>query len=545
MSEDDTATHPPISLGKSLPGIATSGAEHPPRSGGVAPLRVRPPFSKRSSTRIGAVLVVLAVIAAVIVFVVVRPWSVVAETVRVTDGGTLLVDDLAQVESLIQAENKRVSDSGTPFVSIAYMFPIRVGSEDRSSRASVRHQLEGAYLAQYWSNHPDGTDRPGAERPPIKLLIADTGSEGRDYLATVKDLVDRKAAEHLVAVAGLGLSVQNTKDSIAELERHGLPMVATAITSTEFRANGLVQVPPTNADEAAAAIAYLRTTPEWRAATADRPYVAYLMQDMAGVDSYASDLGREYRAVFAGDAAHRFLDAEGRFDGSKQAAGNALKNQIGVICSVRPTVVFFAGRSGNGNLSTFLNDLAARHCTDTHITVVTGDDTDFLNAELPSNAAPLWVDTNANLTVLYTSLASPLTWLNRPKEVSAQAVARFTGACATCFTTLFRDSLEDGQAIMAYDATLTAVVAVRNVTDERNPQPSPDALINGFYQITASAPVNGASGWIYFQRSVGGAEGVPYNKAMPILQLHPNGTATWVDLTSRTGSPPGPPTQPR
>lgn len=466
------------------------------------------------------------------------PWC----TVRVTDGSDLLADNLREVQDLILDENERVTDSGRPWVSIAIMLPFRTTDDERNKPEDALRHLQGAYLAQYWSNHPNGDDRFGSSAPLIRILIADTGQGGQEWQDTVAQLgemADPENSERLVAVTGIGLSTDATQQAVDVLADKGISMVGSVITATGLAAPGLFRVAPTNSDEAAAMIDYLKDTPEWRSASATAPYKAYLVQDRAGDDTYAQDLGNQYRRTFPNDDdAHTLLQAQGDYDGESEGAGNAIAATVNTICSVRPKVVFFAGRSDG--LRTFLGALSARYCSGTPITVVTADGANNLNARTD---APLWVD-GANLEVFYTALASPQTWQSYPTAVSRDTVSRF-GQCANCFSALFSESLDNGDAIMSHDAVLTAVTAARSVASQQSPQPTADALINGLYQINATNPAPGASGWIYFQREAGIPDGVPYNKAMPIMRLHSNGTATQEALSSRSGTPPAGPEPPR
>jgi hypothetical protein len=464
--------------------------------------------------------------------------------VRVTDGSDLFADSLREVQGLIFDENERVISSGRPWVSIAVMLPIRTTDDARNTPEDARRHLQGAYLAQYWSNHPNGDDKFGDNAPLIRILIADTGREGNEWRDTVTQLgkmAKPENDERLVAVTGLGLSTDTTQQAVNALANEGVAMVGSVITATELDAPGLFRVAPTNSDEAAALMNHLKTTPAWKSASATTPYKAYLVQDRAGDDTYVQDLGRQYRQVFPNDDAHTLLKAQGDYDSQKEGAGNAIDAQIDTICSIQPApprVIFFAGRSDG--LRTFLRALSARHCSDTPITVVTGDGANNLNAPV---AEPLWVD-GVKVDIFYTALASPATWQNNPAAVSRDTVRRF-GQCANCFATLFSEPFDEGDAIMSHDAVLTAVTATRNVASQQNPRPGADAIPNGLYQINATNPVPGASGWIYFQREDGIPDGVPYNKAVPIVQLHSNGTASQEAMSSRSGEPPTGPEPPR
>jgi hypothetical protein len=492
-------------------------------------LNQRKPWHRRRLTWIAcsAVIAIVAVIGLVW-----NPWR----TVWVTDGSDVFVESLGQVSNLILEENKRVTESGRDFVSIAFMLPIRTSEQDTYTPTTIRHELEGAYLAQYWSNRENADEGTFTSSTPlIRLLIADTGYLATDWPDTVAQLIGRVGSEHLVAVAGLGASLDTTQLAVDELSRSGIPMFGAVITSSRLTAPNLARVSPTNADEAGAAIQHLKTTPAWGSATSNAPYKAYLVQDTAARDSYVADLGAAYRAEFPkDDPAHTLLPVQGTFDSSVPAAGNVLANQVNTICTLAPHIVFFAGRSND--LKTLLGKLAARPCAATgqQITVVSGDDIDHL-----VNVPELW--NGEGITLLYTGLASPQSWnANQGQTISTVAIDRFRKGPHR-YESLFADDLEDGHAIMAYDAVLTATEAARKARTEDAPIPIPSALVNGLHQINAQAAVPGASGWIYFQSTKETPEWLPYNKAVPILSLDRNGKVTFVRLSSRLGVPPGPP----
>ncbi|MGH4023684.1 MAG: hypothetical protein ACRDRV_03775 [Pseudonocardiaceae bacterium] len=467
------------------------------------------------------------------------PWC----TVRVTDGSDLLDDELELVESLIRKENDRVTNSGQEWVSVAVMLPIHPEAEP-TAPVRIIHQLQGSYLGQYWFNHPSGDDSQfGSDRPLIRLLIADTGYRGEDWPDTVAQLVDmaRPGSDaRLVAVTGLDQSTTATQAAVNELARHQIPMIGSLITATDLAAEGLFRVTPTNSDEALAMIRYLQQRDDWKLASAAQPYTAYRIQDRARADTYAQDLGKKYNEAFPRDQAHILSPIPGEFDSRKPAAGNALRSEVSVICADHPTVVFFAGRSGD--LRTFLRHLSGRSqpCADTPITVVTGDAASDLSAQRnnPQKNLPLWGD-GANVTVYYTTLASPLAWKDEYSEyISSEVVTRFVEGNRSYQALFPNDPLEDGQAIMSHDAVITAATAAGNAISQQDQRPVPEALSNGLFQIKGNGKVSGASGFIDFQNDEDLPDGVPYNKTIPIMRLLPDGTTTLVGLSSRLGTPP-------
>lgn len=500
---------------------------------GRQPFHPRTRWYRRTRIRIIAVVVVVAVLAGLIIW---RPWV----TVRVTDGSDELVGYLNGLSKLVLAENDRVADSGQDFVSIAFMLPIRTGDTDPNTATSIRHELEGAYLAQWWANHESGdADRFGSSRPLIRLLLADTGDGGADWRDTVDDLVGRVGGkEHLVAVAGLGSSVDTTQAAVNELNTRGIPMFGAVITSSTLSAPQLARVSPTNADEAGAAIQYLRATPEWQQASAQAPYRVHLIRDTDPKDGYAADLAARYRDEFLKDDPAHPLPSEGGFNAAAGAVGNVLAVEAQRICGIRPNVVFFAGRSAD--LKTFLGKLDQRDCPDQPVTVITGDDVDRV-----TGVRDLW--SGHNIKVIYTALATPQSWDfadARSKNLfSSVPITRFQNGPAS-YHAIFHDDLEDGHAIMAYDAVTTAIEATRRARTEQTKIPEPGDLVNGLNQINGTARTPGASGWIYFQIPAdSGHQWLPDNKLVPVMNLNADGRATLLTLSSRNGKPPGPPPQ--
>jgi hypothetical protein len=506
-----------------VPDISVSERRSPPA------FNPRLPWWKRPRNLLGIGAIIAAII---LVLAILQPWR----TTRVTDGSEIFADYLDHIERLILAENRSVDGSGQPFVSIAYMMPIRREQNDPLSDAAVLHQLQGAYLAQYWSNHPD--DRPAfaSNWPLIKLLLADSGPLGMAWNDTISQLSDRVNTQHLVAVTGLGLSLTATQEAIKKLDGDGIAMVASVITSSGITADNLWRVAPTNSDEAAVSVKYIETTPEWKSTTPAKPYTAYPVQDRAARENYSTDLGQAYRQLFRADGTHRLLSVQGEFDSSKPGAGNALDAQVSMICSIKPQAVLFAGRSHE--LELLIRALAGRWCAgDTPVAIFAGDDATQLNAPLAPSHNPLWQD-QGNIQVFYSTFATPQTWERNPDAVSKSISEKF-GNCPRCFKGLFDDQLEDGHAIMSYDAVVTAVKAARGVaSQDNNFIPSIDALPNGFYKINSANPVSGASGVICYQGEENAAGHVPFNKVVPIMQLKPNGQRVLVALSSRLGAPP-------
>ncbi|MGH3938752.1 MAG: hypothetical protein ACRDTG_08960 [Pseudonocardiaceae bacterium] len=76
------------------------------------------------------------------------------QCIGVTDGRVHLTPDLADVLSKIQQENAEVDHSGRPAISVVYLLALPKPSEKPARATYLRHELEGAYLAQKRANDP-------------------------------------------------------------------------------------------------------------------------------------------------------------------------------------------------------------------------------------------------------------------------------------------------------------------------------------------------------------------------------------------------------
>lgn len=435
------------------------------------------------------------------------------ECVGVTDGSWAFADHLERVEGMIKAENDQVlKDAKTkkePYVSVAYMTSFTLGDDDSNSADSVRHELEGAYLAQHRHNRGDLSSSP-----KIRLLVANTGSRSAQWEHTVGELIDRKTSDdRLVAVAGLGPSTDPNLAALKRLSKNGIATVASTMSATNIQnIPGFVRVGPDNVAEAHAAANYLKRTDA---------RTAVVVQDIAD-NNYAKTLNDAFREAFPDDD-HKLLGETMTFDsaGAPGVWKTELRNIPVSICDKKPEIIFFAGRGRQ--LTHFLDALANRSCTQRKFTVVAGDDTSNLNRRQIEIAAKRAV------RVLYTGLAHRDTLSNSPNSVAEPSAQYFQvdGQMDRWFP---GDDRYDGQDIMAHDAVLTAAHGIELAAG--GPEVTGEAVGRMFHQMDGQ-PVAGASGFISFQNN-----GNPRNKAVPILSLNSRGRADLIEVSSAEGRPP-------
>jgi ABC-type branched-subunit amino acid transport system substrate-binding protein len=430
------------------------------------------------------------------------------ECVGITDGSYVFAEHLRPVEKAIADENKWVLDRKRQFVSIVYMFPITVDDEALSPPDSVRHEIDGAYLAQYVANHDAGA----GTSPLIRLLLANTDDGSLAWRSVVDRIIKREETEHIVAVAGLGESLDTTQEAIRALAAAGIPMVGSTITADDLKdIPGLFRVSPTNSDEVAAALAYAR---KYHA----RNPTALLVADTNPGDRYVQTLADAFTRKVKG-AGFTVTGQTEQYDSARSGIPTRFEQVAQTICGEKPDLVYFAGRGRD--LRQLVGALAGRRCPKQEVHVLTGDDaSSFLD---PASSRQLSDELanaldNDNITVEYTALAHPDAWKGANKHYfNSSVVEKFT-APGELFRRMFpTESLDDGQAIVSYDAVSIAVRAARSVKGQGNDEVQPDEVGQQLKGLHGNESVQGASGCIWLAN-----DGTPKDKVIPIVQITEN-----------------------
>jgi hypothetical protein len=453
------------------------------------------------------------------------------ECVGFTDGSYDFDPRLHSVEQAVRDENRQVvRDHPHDYVSVVVLLPISGEEGSILSMSNAVEQVKGAYTAQHYAN------RSNVEgiSPYIQLLIGSDGYQANQWQPTVT-AIENGAAQHIVAVTGLGLSLQSTQQAVDGLTRAGIPVFGATITSDTFsNIKNFVRVSPSNQDNMAAALSYVEGTYSR----------AILVEDGNAGDSYDRTLVGGFRKFDAIPGHHIVsvepYDTTGRdTDPAKQHEVDVRVSQMtGDICVEQPAVVLFAGRGKD--LGTLLHAFS-NTCLDKAIRIVTGDDV----TNLP-NSVQLRQDLSGHVTLDYAGVAHPDEWtaVHDPRQAQAEADgARGFATFIQQYRPLFHEptttALDDGNAMMSYDAGLTAISAIRLA---EAPQPRPGAVANELGALQGVHQVLGASGPIRFtanyQTSRTGSD--PVGKAIPILRVGPDGnsrvlTVKWPALAPPVG----------
>ncbi|MFG2501852.1 ABC transporter substrate-binding protein [Streptomyces sp. NPDC048441] len=441
------------------------------------------------------------------------------ECVGVTDGG-FRFPGLADISKQIERQNQKVGEVDEHTVTIAHLESMSGGTEDRGPEGT-RQAIAGAHIAQLTLN---------AERrtvPRVRLLLANTGKGDKYADQVVDQLLELKDEQHLVAVTGIGQSNENTRAAVRKLRDAGVATIGATVAANELsavRKPGFFRVSfPANAQAAAA--------------------VRHLKEEQDGSDDYRVDVVRDSKVGDIYDASlyTGFRSAAERMNlkvhdvipftsGAATGEGNALRVAAQKVCEGgdRPKAVYFAGRGRE--LRSFIEAVGEtrRHCP---VTVLSG-----------SSAVGVYFDTShggseeelaeldrrwkaSGMKVSYTAYTHP--------EASKKIYGGLKNNPYSDFERRYQevgggtpDTLNNGQAMVGYDALYAAGVAARHAVDtygDRQVTAAKELDLLG--QTNGSFEVRGVSGKIAFDPDTGEPTGRP----MALVELKPPGQGGGTD----------------
>ncbi|WP_158893349.1 ABC transporter substrate-binding protein [Amycolatopsis anabasis] len=423
-------------------------------------------------------------------------------------------DPLADLEGLIAQHNAQVAGDFKTIVVLENMTPDP--DIDTTPMQFVRHEIEGALTAAW------PTDRPAN----FKVLLANFGSNAQHWQVVVDEILAASASQRIMAVAGLGVSLDNTRKAAAALSRHGIATIGATVTADNVntdvdntRIKDFFRVGPTNSDEAHAAGNYVKKHGKQR---------VMLVADTNESDGYAATLASAFQEQPGVQVRYtkKYDSLSGQPVGTTrdQYLQKLFAGMHSDICTAQPDVIYFAGRGVD--LRSFVTALSHDGACQqlSSVTVISGDDTSILVG------APLPLSGDIGVELLYTGLAYPGQWDLFSQDPAHPAYKKNYNHFIDEFSAhgFSQTDLRDGAAMIEHDAVATAVKAA-----EENPSTHPKSITNFLSNIDCNSAVPGASGFIAFDQATGNQ----LNKAMPILQIMANGQLGQVDLVWSRGHP--------
>jgi hypothetical protein len=421
------------------------------------------------------------------------------ECTGVTDGSYDFIPELHDVDQAILAQNQSAlntaAQQGGQVATVALLLPLT--SASAGMRTEILHAVQGAYAAQYQEDN-DANDA----QPQIRLVLANPGTNSAEYLPVARQLHGMTGApDNLRAVAGISVSTHTTKAEVGWLTANGIPVVGGAITADDIANTaasdpfpGLARITSTN-DQVAQALARFGGVDSRQ---------AVLVEDTRTDDDYITTLAK----WFAGDSAWQAYTFQSPQDVSQEgdAATHFENETVPEICSIAKTKnirwIYFAGRQVQ--LRLFINALA-KGCQGTTFTILTGSAASHLTND-PS------LDTSAfsrGITLEYAAIASG----GMPAQGYSVLAGTIRELIAGQPEAISHLSLTDGQAIINYDAVLTAIAGIRRQASDNISLPSLEQVAANWGALSGTHTVPGASGQICLEN-----DGNPYDKLVPIVK---------------------------
>ncbi|GIF05507.1 type 1 periplasmic-binding domain-containing protein [Actinoplanes siamensis] len=376
-------------------------------------------------------------------------------------------DDLRRVEEEIAAVNAEVVKN-PGHVTVVYLSTLT--NTTAGGDPAALEELRGLAAAQ-WNSR--------TARAPIRLLLANGGDQ-MNYGGQAARLIAGAAGRlRIVAVTGLGVSRQGTKDALHELDAAGIPTLGTLLTADTLTSEVISyhQVSPGNSREAAVAAYYARE--KLRVTEA----AVYYSGDPA--DLYSGNLAEDVRAAFtARGITVRDFAAYRPPDGGSGADVTSLGRRA---CPGKPGyLVFYAGRPDE--FDDFLGGMSV--CSQAYPAVLAGD-------AITQFALSGQGDDYPGLPLDYISLAGSRAWGTDCARIN-KSVRFFT----VYGERGYGDACVDGQASRAmfgWDAINTinaAIVQVRAVNAEA--AVTAQSVLQGLNALTGANAVPGVTGAIDF-----------------------------------------------
>ncbi|GAA1026319.1 MULTISPECIES: ABC transporter substrate-binding protein [Amycolatopsis] len=460
-------------------------------------------------------------------------------------------EHMRDLEKTIRANNEAVTGNYVSVVLFQDMSPNE--GVDTRLYPDLYPDIEGAIAGVWRANH---TAAFQGSVPKVKLFLASMGSQYASWSEAADKISEHAAAQHVVAVLGLGQSLDNTRAAAAKLTGQArLPVIGATVTgdtmnlTPEGKLNtGFFRTSPTNTHSVAAAARYI-------ASIEPDPSRVAIVQDNIPGDDYTQTLGA--MAVKEMPAAHRFPFTSPGALPADVSRSDPLLTQFAYLdqnlCSVAPTVVYFTGRGTD--LGPFVQSWTQGNtpCVNGKLTVVTGDD----GGSAINEASLRDAVRGGHVRVLFTSLASPDEWgpcngsaeqaayntfqavfTGKPGACDGQPVRADDGAAPLSFSVA---DLGSGEGILTHDAVMVAVTAARRAANGNADTVvrAPLSQIGFIEEMRCQNAVHGASGTIQFSPDQA-QYGNPVEKPFPVVEIRADGSTATVWNKAVTSAVPKP-----
>jgi hypothetical protein len=436
--------------------------------------------------------------------------SLDGECIGVTDGGfSFNLDDLklagvlgTVAEQNVAAAKAHADDPQRPYITLVYLSGF---SRARVPEGLVaqREALAGVAAMQRRQLHGGSSD------VLVRILVANAGAKLQHgtYVARMLGALAARDSS-IVGVVGLGQSRQPTIDTIEELTKAGLPMMAAALSADPIaeRSPMYYQVSPQNRREAAMAALYARNI--LGLGHSLDPQVR-IVQSNDLEDTYSRNLADDVEYSFKGLDVKVAVERHTYQPDPPPAQEAQIKDNAPAPRTLgRKTcgfhgLVFYAGRTQE--FDSFLDGIQER-CPYDPPTILAGDDI--------SNYVADW-----DKRIRYSIPFDYFSFAIGPSSCDVGS-SPLSGILKELFPEDCRpggfDPSLDGHAALTYDATHTIVAAAQYLYDDDVKTITPGAVWHAITGISGARRLEGEAGAIDFGGVVDGR--IPVNKAIAILR---------------------------
>jgi hypothetical protein len=356
---------------------------------------------------------------------------------------------------------------------VVLLDPFTYSTSGTVSQVRIIDELRGAYLAQLAAN-----DQPGATR--IQLLLANEGTSGEEgEVQAVRQIESLEGQDHIVAVAGMGLSTAPTQTAATDLAADGMPMFGALTTGDQFYGanyQGFYQVIPDVDAQVLKLQADLKVTK-------GQPVAIISSNQMT--DIYSTDLQADFKTAFDSPALRYFS-----FDPTM--ASLQFATIATTICGPPgdPPVVLYAGREAA--LPTLVQQFQ-HSCDGKKVTIVTGSDANALPASATSTPQEPASATStprglpiAMVTVEYSDIEDVA---KVPPGFIKEYSLKFPSDSDIGFLPACPKQLYDPWTVATYNSVIAAVGALR---DFRGP-PTKETVFGNAVKSEGSMPYAGVA----------------------------------------------------
>jgi hypothetical protein len=355
------------------------------------------------------------------------------------------------VMNAIATENHKVT-AGGHYDSIALLLPLTYVQAGVASQERLTDSLRGAYLAQLEANRNDVV--------PVQLLLVNEGTtvEGASEekaIPAARQILAMEQSEHVVAVAGLGISIPQTAQAAQLLSKARMPMFGSVTSADGFESDSILGIDRAIPDVSQQVDQLSKLIP--------MPSNAVLVADMGdssfGSAAPAGSAGPDASFDLAANLASRFREVfhvvyeRGYVPGTPETQGEFARI-ADAVCAKSPTAtVFFAGRGStlDSLIGQFQQSTA---CAGQEITIVSGSDADALDR----GETAITPDSRIKrITVTYAAIVDP----NKLQGAFKNDYPRDLASIDPHGT-----GLDDGWTTDTYDAVAAAYAAIKTAEED-------------------------------------------------------------------------------